>query len=214
MKQPRRAPWLRRGPTAGQTCISGSRLLVERSAHDALLGKLITYTKADVTLGNGFDPNTTMGPLIFAQQLQRVCGYIDLGKREGASLVLGGDRWGDRGCFVNPTTFTGVRNDMRIAREEIFGPVLSVIAFDTDEKAYGIGNDTDYGLGGALWTRDVERALHGAAAIRSGPAWVNTYAELQSNVGFDGVKQSGLVRELGGGIDAKTETKTVYMRHK
>ncbi len=200
---------------SGQTCISGSRLLVERSAHDALLDKLITYTKAGITLGNGFDPNTTMGPLISAQQLDRVCGYIELGKREGASLALGGDRWGDRGYFVNPTIFAGVRNDMRIAREEIFGPVLSVIPFDTEEEAFAIGNDTDYGLGGALWTRDVDRALRGAAAIHAGTVWVNTYAELQSNVGFGGVRQSGLGRELGaGGIDAMTETKTVYMRHR
>ncbi|ORB77411.1 aldehyde dehydrogenase family protein [Mycobacterium timonense] len=104
---------------------------------------------------------------------------------------------------------------MRIFQEEIFGPVLSVIPFDTEEEAFAIGNDTDYGLGGALWTRDVDRALRGAAAIHAGTVWVNTYAELQSNVGFGGVRQSGLGRELGaGGIDAMTETKTVYMRHR
>lgn len=199
---------------SGQACMSGSRLLVQRGVHDQVLEMLTAYTTAGIKLGNGFDPETTMGPLISSEHLGRVTDYIRIGAEEGASLVLGGESVGEKGYFVEPTIFTDVRNDMRIAREEIFGPVLCVIPFESEAEAFAIANDTDYGLGGGVWTSDFSRALRGADAIRSGTVWVNTYGELQSNVSFGGVGSSGIGRELGiAGIDAMTEMKTVYMRH-
>jgi len=199
---------------SGQICIAGSRLLVERPVHDEFVDRLASMSQF-VKVGNGFDPETTMGPVVSRQQLERVLGYISLGKQEGASLVLGSERTGDRGYFVNPTIFTGVHNDMRIAREEIFGPVLSIIPFDTEEEAVGIANDTDYGLGAGLWTGDVSRASRVADELEAGSIWVNTYADLFSNVPFGGIKQSGLGKELGeGGIDAFTEVRTTYLRRR
>jgi acyl-CoA reductase-like NAD-dependent aldehyde dehydrogenase len=196
----------------GQICIAGSRLIVERKIHDEFVNTLATMSQF-VKVGNGFDPDTTMGPVVSQRQLDRVLGYISLGKEEGASVALGGERTGDSGYFVNPTIFTGVGNHMRIAREEIFGPVLSVIPFDTEEEAVGIANDTDYGLGAGLWTGDVSRASRLADELEAGSVWVNTYADLFSNVPFGGIKQSGLGKELGdGGIDAFTETRTTYLR--
>ncbi|MUL74515.1 aldehyde dehydrogenase [Mycolicibacterium sp. CBMA 226] len=199
---------------SGQACMSGSRLLVQREVHDAVVEMLVTYTRAGIKLGNGFDPNTTMGPLISAEHLDRVENYIRIGSEEKACLALGGNRWGEQGYFVEPTIFTHVSNEMRIAREEIFGPVLCVIPFDSEEEAFAIANDTSYGLGGGVWTGDVSRSLRAAECIRSGTVWVNTYGELQSNVSFGGVKSSGIGRELGrAGIDAMTESKTVYLRY-
>jgi aldehyde dehydrogenase (NAD+) len=198
----------------GQTCIAGTRLLVHQSIHGEFVGMLAGVT-GHVKLGSGFDLETTMGPLVSQEQLDRVTGYISLGQREGASLVCGGGRFGERGYFVEPTIFTDVHNDMRIAQEEIFGPVLSVIPFASDEEAYEIANATDYGLGAGLWTSDVSRVSRAADALHAGTVWVNTYGELLSNVSFGGWKQSGLGKELGeGAITAFTESKTVYQRRR
>jgi acyl-CoA reductase-like NAD-dependent aldehyde dehydrogenase len=197
---------------SGQTCIAGSRLLVQRAVHDEFVDRLVAMTR-HVKVGNGFDPDTTMGPLVSQRQLDRVLGYLSLGKEEGASVAVGGERADGGGYFVRPTILTGVHNSMRIAREEIFGPVLSVIPFDTEDEAIAIANDTDYGLGAGLWTRDVARASRVGDALDAGTIWVNTYGELLSNVPFGGIKQSGLGKELGeGGIEAFTETRTTYLR--
>jgi aldehyde dehydrogenase (NAD+) len=197
---------------SGQACLAGTRLLVERSVHDELLGMVIELTR-NMKLGSGFDPTVTMGPLVSRVQFERVSGYIALGQQEGASLAYAGDRPDGPGWFVSPTIFTDVRNDMRIAQEEIFGPVLSVIPFDTEEQAYAIANDTQFGLAGAVWTSDVGRAHRAGRAIRSGVVWINSYGELLTNVPYGGMKQSGYGRELGqGSLDIFTETKSVYLR--
>lgn len=164
-------------------------------------------------LGSGFDPAVTMGPLVSRVQFERVSGYIALGQQEGALLAYAGDRPDGPGWFVSPTIFTGVRNDMRIAQEEIFGPVLSVIPFDTEDEAYAIANGTQFGLAGAVWTSDVGRAHRAGRAIRSGVVWINSYGEILTNVPYGGMKQSGYGRELGqGSLDIFTESKSVYLR--
>jgi acyl-CoA reductase-like NAD-dependent aldehyde dehydrogenase len=196
---------------SGQVCIAGTRLLVQRTIHDEFVQMIIEYTK-HMKLGSGFDPSVTMGPLVSAAQLNRVAGYIDIGKGEGAEVTHGGNTVGDAGYFIEPTILTNVSNDMRVAQEEIFGPVLSVIPFDDDDQAYAIANDTQYGLAAALGTTDVSRAHKGAQSLNAGTVWVNTYGQLSSNVPFSARKQSGHGSELGtGSIDSFTQTKSVYI---
>jgi acyl-CoA reductase-like NAD-dependent aldehyde dehydrogenase len=196
---------------SGQVCIAGTRLLVQRTIHDEFVQMIIEYTK-HMKLGSGFDPSVTMGPLVSAAQLNRVAGYIDIGKGEGAEVTHGGNTVGDAGYFIEPTILTNVSNDMRVAQEEIFGPVLSVIPFDDDDQAYAIANDTQYGLAAALWTTDVSRAHKSAQSLNAGTVWVNTYGQLSSNVPFSARKQSGHGSELGtGSIDSFTQTKSVYI---
>ncbi|MEV8546449.1 aldehyde dehydrogenase family protein [Streptomyces sp. NPDC051572] len=196
---------------SGQVCLAGTRLLVERRIHDEFVQKLIEYTKP-MKLGSGFDPSVTIGPLVSDVQLRRVMDYIDIGRDEGAEIAYGGNNVGEAGYFVEPTILTNVSNEMRVAQEEIFGPVLSVIPFDSDEQAYAIANDTQYGLAAGIWTNDVSRTHRGARALRAGTVWVNTYGVLSSNVPFAARKQSGHGTELGtGSIETFTQTKSVYV---
>lgn len=199
----------------GQTCVAGSRLLVQRSVHNDLVDRIATRARS-IKLGNPLDESTEMGPVAFKDQFDKILAYVDAGLAEGAELVTGGKRAEgpalDGGYFVEPTIFCGVSNDMSIAVEEIFGPVLSVISFDDEAEAIRIANDTRYGLGAGVWTKDVQRAHRVAHAVKAGSVWVNSYRMLTYNVPFGGFKHSGLGRENGlSAVLDYTETKSVWI---
>jgi acyl-CoA reductase-like NAD-dependent aldehyde dehydrogenase len=187
-------------------------VLAHGSVRDDLVD-LILERSRDLRLGSGFDSATEMGPVVSAEQLERVQRYVAIGRDEGAELVLGGERHGDTGFFHEPTVFTGVRNDMRIAREEIFGPVMSVLTFGSEDEAYAIANDTDYGLAAGVWTNDLALAHRASRALRVGTVWVNTYQMVYPTVPYGGVKLSGHGRTLGAAsLDELTQIKSVWMK--
>lgn len=197
---------------SGQVCTAGSRVLVQRKVHDELVARMIAVSK-DLKVGPGFDADTVIGPLISKEQLDKVHGYVKIGASEGASVALGGDTCGNGGYFHQPTIFTGVRNNMRIAREEIFGPVMAVLPFDTEEEAYAIANDTDFGLAAGVWTNDLSRAHRASQRLRVGTVWVNSYQLNLPNVPYGGIKQSGFGRNLGAAsMDDYTQIKSVWLK--
>lgn len=201
---------------AGQICTAGTRVLVEKAVHDEFVESLVGAT-ATMKVGPGLDESTTMGPVVSAEQLERVTGYIDIGRSEGAEVVAGGGRPAglDGGYFVEPTIFTGVRNDMKIAQEEIFGPVAAVIPVDDVDQAIEIANGTIYGLAAAVWTRDVAKAHRVARGIKAGTVWVNTYGLYDPGVAYGGYKQSGFGRENGfEALEAFTQPKAVWVNLK
>ncbi|MBW3621247.1 MAG: aldehyde dehydrogenase family protein [Actinobacteria bacterium] len=198
---------------AGEVCTAGTRLVVDRSIHDEVVEQVAKA--ADATkVGPGWADDTAMGPLVSDEQLQRVKGYIDIASGEGAELVAGGGQPEEyeKGFFLRPTVFDGVVTEMRIAQEEVFGPVLAIQSFDDEDEAIALANDVSFGLAAAVWTRDVGRAHRVAGAIKAGTVWVNTYGELDNPVSFGGFKQSGIGRELGPhAVEAYTQVKSVWV---
>jgi acyl-CoA reductase-like NAD-dependent aldehyde dehydrogenase len=198
----------------GEVCNAGSRLFVHSKVHDEFLEKLVGRAKKMVP-GDPLDPKTRMGALVSQEQMQTVLGYIEAGKNEGAKLVAGGNRVsvnGGNGFFVEPTIFGGVRNDMKIAQEEIFGPVLATMQFDDVDQVVELANQNPYGLAAAVWTRDLKRAHQISRQLRAGTVWINTYGLMDAALPFGGYKSSGFGRELGkAALDHYTEIKTVWM---
>ncbi len=193
----------------GQCCCAGSRVFVESSRHDEFVEKLRQRT-AQRKVGNPFADDTDQGPQVDQAQFDKILSYIEKGKQEGADCVAGGERVGDKGYFVAPTIFDNVRDEMSIATDEIFGPVLSVLTFDDKEDMIRRANNTFYGLAAAVWTRDVSVAHDFAARVRAGTIWVNCYDVFDAAAPFGGFKMSGYGRELGEeGLKAYTENKTV-----
>lgn len=199
----------------GEVCSAGSRVFVEASVYDDTLAALADHA-AGIRLGSGLDPATTMGPLVSAEQFERVRSYVDVGRDEGATLAFAGTTPTDpalaRGWFVAPTIFEARSNDLRIAREEIFGPVMTVLPFRDVDEVVRLANDTEYGLAAAIWTRDITKALRTARAVRAGVVWINDSQPAPSESLWGGYKQSGIGRELGRfALDAFTETKQIYV---
>ena len=198
----------------GQTCIAGSRLLVQRDIHDALVDRVVEKSTG-IRMGDPLDPETQMAPVATEAQHRKILDYIEIAKAEGATCVLGGKAGEGPECgaglFVEPTIFTGVTNDMRIAREEVFGPVLSVIPFEIEEEAIAIANDSDFGLSAGLWTQDLSRAIRLSDQLRAGTVWVNIYRAVSHTSPFGGIKQSGIGRENGKkAIEEFLATKSIW----
>src|SRR5688572_26239558 len=193
----------------GQCCCAGSRLFVEKKVHDQFVDKIVAKVK-QTKVGDPFDPNTTQGPQVSQEQFDRVMGYIKSGRDAGAKMLSGGGRVGDRGFFIEPTVFAGVRDEHQIACEEIFGPVMSIIPFKDIDEVIERGNRTMYGLAAAVWTKDITKAHRIAAELRAGTVWVNCYDVFDAAAPFGGFKMSGIGRELGEyALRNYTEIKTV-----
>lgn len=196
----------------GQCCCAGSRLFVESKCYDEFVERSIARAKRR-TVGDPMDPTTEQGPQVDDIQFDKVMGYIESGKRDGAKLAHGGKRVGSRGYFIEPTVFVDVKDDMQIAREEIFGPVMSIIKFDDLNDVVRRANKTMYGLAAAVWTRDIGKAHAIANRVRAGTVWVNCYDVFDPGAPFGGFKQSGIGREMGEyGLQQYTELKTVTVK--
>jgi acyl-CoA reductase-like NAD-dependent aldehyde dehydrogenase len=197
---------------SGQVCCAGTRIFVQRDRYDEVVDKLANFSK-NVKAGDPFDQKSTIGPLVSQEQFDRVKGYLSVGAEEGAKVATGGRPLERKGYFVEPTLFSDVKNDMRIAREEIFGPVGAAIPFKDETDAVFQGNNTDYGLSAAVWTKDVSRAHKIARSLKAGTVWINCYNQLDPISPFGGYKQSGFGRELGKyAIDLYTQIKSVWMK--
>jgi aldehyde dehydrogenase (NAD+) len=206
---------------AGQTCVAGSRLLIHASIYDEVIDRIAKHVEASVQLGNALDASTSMGPIAFDAQFEKVKSYIELGQQEGATPVFGarfgadnfaaGDPLGN-GYFAAPTLFRDANNGMRVSREEIFGPVCCAIPFEDDDEALAIANDTPYGLASGVWTRDLKRAHRFVRDIEAGAVWVNAYRMIHWAAPFGGVKDSGYGRDSGlESLRGYQQTKTAWI---
>lgn len=196
----------------GQCCNAGSRLFVEEKCYDDFVAKSVEKARQRV-VGDPFDPNTKQGPQVDQDQFNKVMSYIESGMREGAQMLCGGHRVGDRGFFIEPTVFANVKNDMKIAQEEIFGPVMSIIKFKDIDEVIHLANTTMYGLAAGVWTKDITKAHAIANNVRAGTVWVNCYHVFDAASPFGGFKQSGMGRELGEySLEHYTEVKTVTIK--
>ena len=196
----------------GQCCCAGSRLFVEASCYDEFVERSVQRAK-DRIVGDPFDDKTEQGPQVDQEQFNKVMGYIESGMREGAQVLCGGSQIGDKGYFIQPTVFADVRDDMKIAQEEIFGPVMSIIKFKDINEVIERANKTMYGLAAAVWTKDISKAHAIANSVRAGTVWVNCYDVFDAAAPFGGFKQSGIGRELGEyGLQQYTEIKTVTIK--
>jgi phenylacetaldehyde dehydrogenase len=195
----------------GQVCTAGSRLYVQKKLFDRVVNDLANIA-GKMKLGAGLDPASELGPLVSEQQMQRVCGYIKSGVEQGATVVTGGGRAGDKGYFVKPTVLVGARQDTRVVQEEIFGPVVVALPYDDIDEVVRLANDTMYGLGASIWSNDLSRVHRLIPRIKAGTVWVNCHSMLDASLPFGGFKQSGIGREMGrAALDLFTETKTVLM---
>lgn len=198
---------------AGQVCSAATRVIVDRTIHDAFVEKLAARA-CSLRMGDPCATDVNLGPVISAKQMDRVLGYIGVGKEEGAQLIAGGKREGQRGFFVQPTVFSNVGGAMRVAREEIFGPVVSVLPFDGEDQAISLANGTDYSLAAAVWTKDIDRAHRVSDAIEAGTVWINTYGPTDARLPWGGMGgQSGIGRDLGrAALDNYTEQKVIWLQ--
>src|SRR3989454_9737343 len=198
----------------GEVCNAGSRLVVEKKVQDEFLEKLVSSAKKKQP-ADPPHPKTRMGAIVSQEQMQTVLGYIETGKKEGAKLIAGGNRVsvdGSKGFFIEPTIFGEVKNDMKIAQEEIFGPVLATLSFDDVDQVVDLANRNQYGLAAAVWTRDIKKAHSVSRRLRAGTVWINTYGLMDAALPFGGYKSSGFGRELGmHALDHYTEVKTVWL---
>ena len=200
---------------AGQTCVAVSRLLVQAEVHDELVDRVIARART-IQLGDPLLSETEMGPIAFREQLDRIKSYVEIGESEGATLAYGGrvPTRGDlqAGFFVEPTVFTDVNNQMRVAREEIFGPVLTVMTFRDEQEAIDLANDTTFGLAAGVWTSNLQRGHRMARSIKAGTVWLNSYRNISFNVPFGGYKGSGIGRENGlEAVHDFTQVKSVWV---
>lgn len=195
----------------GQVCCAGSRLYVHKKNYDRVVADLADHANA-LTIGHGMDPSAQLGPLVSREQLDRVCGYIDIGRQQGAEVVAGGGRAGDKGYFVKPTVLAKVDQKARVVQEEIFGPVVVAMPYDDLDQVAAWANDTPFGLGASIWSNDLSRVHRLIPKIKSGTVWVNCHNMLDPALPFGGYKQSGFGKEMGrAALDAYLEQKSVLM---